>query len=101
MQTKRIEKKEANYAQVVIAGYPKENRYGLQLQLKKIDNKGYSKDSENLYFNLIDCSSMSECLNMRDSFKNSKLSDKKIVHGQEVFTYKVELEDALNKVQNK
>ena len=96
----RIQKSEANYAQVIICGYPKENSYGIQLQLKQLDNKGYSRTDKDLYFSYENQGTIDEMLNIRDTFKNVVLSDKKIVHGQEVFTYKVNLEDALIKAQN-
>lgn len=96
----RIQKSEANYAQLIICGYSKENTYGIQLQLKQLDNKGYSRTDKDLYFSYENQGTIDEMLNIRDTFKNVVLSDKKIVHGQEVFTYKVNLEDALLKAQN-
>lgn len=96
----RIQKSDANYAQIIICGYPKENSYGIQLQLKQLDNKGYSRTDKDLYFSYEKQGSIDDMLNIRDNFKDVVLSDKKIVHSQEIFTYNVNLEDALIKAQN-
>lgn len=89
-----------NYAQVVIAGYPKENRYGIQLQLKEMDDRGFSKPYNDHMHDLsnkevLDFDTVTK---IRDSFSNVKLIDKKVVFGQEVFTYKVDLNEALNRL---
>lgn len=89
-----------NYAQVVIAGYPRENRYGIQLQLKEINNRGFSKPYNDHMHDLsnkeiVDFDTVTK---IRDSFSNVKLIDKKVVLGQEVFTYKVDLDEALNRI---
>ena len=96
----RISKEEANYAQVMIAGYPKEDKYGVQLKLSKNDDKGYSKDNESLYFTLESGVSLDKAMDVRDTFKNVKPSTKDKVSGQEVFTFKVDLKDALVKAKN-
>ena len=100
MKNERISLSEANYAQVVLCGYPKEGKYGVQLQLKKIDNQGYGRTDKDLYFSLLEFDSLNHSLDVRDSFKNVVLSDSKVVHGQEVFTYKVDLKDALEKAKD-
>jgi hypothetical protein len=94
----RIKLSDVNYAQLVIAGYPKEDNYGIQLQLKEIDDRGYSVSHRDLYLSL-KYGSFDEVFTVRDQFKVLKLTDKKVVSGQEVFTYRVDLEDALNKTK--